>query len=352
MENKSPSQPRLGSGYFSPQVQVAIRLNSNESPFPLPQKWQSELAKAVEGIQFNRYPDRFAMSLRAALANYHSLKTENIFVANGSNEVIQSIYLTLCRDKKVAMFEPTYLLHSHIANIVRVQTQRYLRDENFRVARSELEQAVDQEDLGVIMLCSPNNPTGNCESTEIIEYACANFKGTVVVDEAYVQFSTQHITDLLDKFDNLAIVRTFSKTWGSAGLRLGYCMASADTVEGLFNICLPYHVDAIKQIAGILALEYENDIIKSTNEIVKQRNKTFGYLKTLPLDVFESESNFIMFRPKTVSSEDLFNALIEKSILIRYLNSFHNLEPTLRVTIGTQDEMDRFHEALNECLNS
>lgn len=350
MENSSYSKPKLSSTYFSPQVQVAIRLNSNESPFGLPHRWQSELSKAIDSIQFNRYPDRLSVNLRNALANYHKMSPENIYVANGSNEVLQSIYLAHCRSGKVGMFEPTYLLHSHIANIVSVPTLRYFRDESFRTDKQELDRAIDNNDLSLLLLCSPNNPTGNCESHEIIEYACSNFDGLVVVDEAYVQFSKQNITGLLKTYENLIIVRTFSKTWGSAGLRLGYCLAAPEIISQLFSVSLPYHVDAIKQIGGILALEYEDDILESTGEIIKQRNETYEFLKTLPLDVFESDSNFIMFRPQTVQSDQLFNSLIEKSILIRFLDSFYNLEPALRVTIGTRDEMARFHDVLSDCL--
>ncbi len=344
------AEAKIPSTYFSPQVQVAIRLNSNESPYSLPVAWQKELASAVESIQFNRYPDRFALNLRSALANYHSKNVENIFVANGSNEVIQSIYLALSIRSKVGLFEPTYLLHSHIANILGVPVVQFLRNDEFKIDKSTLDNVVSNRELSIIMLCSPNNPTGNCEDLSTVEYICSNFDGVVVLDEAYVQFSNKSGIELLEKYENLIVIRTFSKTWSAAGLRLGYCIGSGTVIERLQNVSLPYHLDSIKQVAGILALEYQDEIQLATNKIINQRNETYKLLKKLPLQVYESEANFIMFRPLNKQSQKLFNALIEKSILIRYLDSFFNLEPALRVTMGTPEEMDRFHEALEDCL--
>ena len=350
----------LRPGYHSPQVDVEVRLNTNESPEPPPQAFVEALADELRSIFLHRYPDREATSLRAALAAYHAVDPAQVFCANGSNEVIQCLLLAYGGPGRPAMlFEPTYALHSHIALLTGTPVIAGQRDGAFGVDLAEVARTVEvaarihgPASPAVTFLCSPNNPTGGVEAAASVRAVLALVPGILVVDEAYGQFAPWSALELLESEPRLAVVRTFSKTWAMAGLRLGYAVADPSVVASLSNVALPYHLDALKQAAGRLALEFSHEMQARVAVIIDERDRVAKGLGDLPVQVWPSDANFILFRVSPRSASQVWKGLLDHSVLVRDVSDWTGLEGCLRVTIGTRRENDRFLSALDEVLST
>ncbi len=338
-------------GYHSPQVAVSVRLNTNESPFAPPAAWQEALADEVASIDFHRYPDRDAVALRMAIAELHGVDVGQVFAANGSNEVIQTLCLTYGgHGRRVVTFEPTYALHSHIARISGAEVITGQRDQEFRISIDEARRVVSDAQPAITFLCSPNNPTGLLESQAVIETVANVAPGLVIVDEAYGQFAPWSAQELLSEDRCVAIIRTYSKTWSMAAARLGYLIGPAWLVTELEKVVLPYHLDAVKQAAGRLALRYEGDMRKRVAELVAERDRLVARLLRLDVHVWPSSANFVLFRPLAVDANRVWQALVDRSVLIRNCASWPRLGGCLRVTIGTPEENETFISALTSVL--
>jgi histidinol-phosphate aminotransferase len=340
---------RALEGYHSAQVQVQVRLNTNESPAPPPPDWADALAAEVRRIDWHRYPDRQARALREALAAHHGVAPEQIFAANGSNEVLQSLLLTFAGPgRTVATFEPTYQLHGHIARITGATTVEGERASDFSLDVAEVERVLRQYQPAVTFLCSPNNPTGGVEPEHLVRFALQQRPGLLVVDEAYGQFADWSALTLLNDDTPMVVVRTFSKTWSMAAARLGYLVGPAWLVAELDKVTLPYHLDAVKQAAGVLALRYLDDMNERVAHVVAERQRVVAALGALPIEVFPSQANFVLFRPQGLSGRSVWQALVDHSVLVRDCSSWPRLDDCLRVTIGTPAENDAFLTALTE----
>ncbi len=341
----------LREGYHSPQVEVDVRLNTNECPEPPPEEYLAELAEIARHLDANRYPDRQASALGTALADHHGVSPGQVFCANGSNEVLQCLLLAFGGAGRAALvFEPTYALHSHIARLTATDVLTGERDDRFAVDEDRALEVIAEHRPDVVFLCSPNNPTGNSEPRATVEAIARAAPGLVVVDEAYAQFSPWSATELLESFGNLVVVRTFSKTWALAALRLGYLLADPKVVEACSSVVLPYHLDSFKQEAGIAALRYDQAMRERVARLAEERGRVVAGLSALLLDVWPSDANFILFRPRDVDSQRVWQGLVDRSVLIRDVSGFPKLEGCLRVTIGTPEENTRFLEALGDVL--
>ena len=359
----APAGPRpevaLQPGYHSPQVDVDVRLNTNESPEPPPAAFVEALAEELRSIPLHRYPDREAKALRAALAAHHGVEPAQVFCANGSNEAIQCLLLAYGGPGRPAMlFEPTYALHAHIARLTGTPVVAGRRDDEFRVDPDEAAEvaAATARRYGpaspaVTFLCSPNNPTGGLETPGNVRALLALVPGLVIVDEAYGQFAPWSSIELLETETRLVVLRTFSKTWAMAGLRLGYLIADPDVVGRVSNVALPYHLDALKQAAGRLALEFGDEMRARVAATVEERGRVASALAELPLEVWASDANFILFRVESRDASAVWQDLLGRSVLVRDVSGFPGLDGCLRVTIGTRSENDRFLSALREALS-
>jgi len=338
-------------GYHSPQVAVSVRLNTNESPFAPPAAWQEALADEVASIDFHRYPDRHAVALRTAIAELHGVDVGQVFAANGSNEVIQTLCLTYGgHDRRVVTFEPTYALHSHIARISGAEVISGQRNQDFAISIDEARRVVSDVQPAITFLCSPNNPTGMLESRAVIETVAHVSPGLVIVDEAYGQFAPWSAQELLSEERCVAIIRTYSKTWSMAAARLGYLIGPSWLVTELEKVVLPYHLDAVKQAAGRLALRYEGDMRKRVAELVAERDRLVARLLHLDVHVWPSSANFVLFRPLAVDANHVWQELVDRSVLIRNCASWPRLGGCLRVTVGTSEENEIFISALTKVL--
>lgn len=346
----------LMAGYHSPRVEVAVRLNVNESPLPPPPAWLQAVRTELGRLDFHRYPDRRAWALRTALGQTHQVGPEQIFAANGSNEVIQSLLLAFGgAGRTAAVFEPTYALHSHIARITGTAVATGERDESFAIDLSEVARVVSEADPALTFLCSPNNPTGRADPPEVTEAVLGLAPGLVVVDEAYGQFSWWSALSLMGGDggpgrDRLAVVRTFSKTWSMAAARLGYLIGPAPVVAALEQVALPYHLDAVKQVAGRLALDYQAEMEARVALLVEERRRVFAALGQMEVDAWPSEANFILWRPRHRKGPEVWHDLLERSVLVRDCSSWPRLDGCLRVTVGTPGENTAFLAALAEVL--
>jgi histidinol-phosphate aminotransferase len=345
------------TGYHSPQVEVEVRLNTNESPLPPPAEWLAELRDELGRIDFNRYPDRAATELRAALAQFHDVDPARVFCANGSNEVLQCLLLAYGgAGRTAAMFEPTYALHRHIASLTATEVASGWRGADHRLDLDTVDRLLASARPTITFLCSPNNPTGRAESTDVIEHVLARAPGLVVVDEAYGQFAPSSALDLIgtavEGAHRLVVVRTFSKTWSMAACRLGYLVADVDVVRACDAVALPYHLDAMTQAAGRLALRHVAAMDARVALINEERGRIAAALGDLPVESWPSDANFILFRPMAKQAREVWDDLLASSVLVRDCSTWPGLDECLRVTVGTPAENDRFLHALRSALET
>jgi histidinol-phosphate aminotransferase len=350
----------LMDGYHSPQVDVRVRLNTNEAPVPPPESFVDSLAVALRGIAWHRYPDRGATALRARIAEVEGpevpggIGAQNVIVANGSNEVLQSICLAYGgAGRTVLTHEPTYALHSHIARVCGTAVVEAARRDDFTLDVDEAVERITAVRPSITFLCSPNNPTGRLEDEHTVRAvldAVESVDGLLVVDEAYGQFSPWSALSLVSEDRSVVVTRTYSKTWSAAALRLGYLIGPTWCVEELDKVLLPYHLDAVKQLAGLLALDHLAEMRERVAHLVEQRGRVANALDELDVEQWPSAANFILFRPRSRSGDEVWQALVDRSILVRNCSSWPGLADCLRLTLGTPEENDEFLAALAEVL--
>ena len=344
----------LMDGYHSPQLDVRVRLNTNESPEAPPAGWTDALADAMRSIDWNRYPDREATELRTAIGGLHDVGPEQVFVANGSNEVLQTLMLTFGGPgRTAAVWEPTYALHSHIARITGTGVIEGERGADFSTDLGEVSRVIETARPEISFLCSPNNPTGVVDDEATVRETLAMVSavdGLLVVDEAYGQFAPWSATGLVGEDVPVVVTRTFSKTWSMAAARLGYLIGPATVVAELDKVVLPYHLDAFKQLAGTLALAHVGAMNDRVQRLVGERGRLVERLGALDVEVWPSGANFVLFRPRSMAGGVVWQKLVDRSVLVRNFSSWPRLEGCLRVTIGTTDEDDQFLAALEEII--
>ena len=337
-------------GYHSPQVDVPVRLNTNESPYPPPTAFLDALAAAVADTSFHRYPDRGARALRADLARLHGVRPEQVFCANGSNEVLQTLFLTYGGPgRKAGVFEPSYAMHAQIAHLTHTELVVGERAEDFTLPPSEVARVL-AAGPDLTFVTSPNNPTGRIEPKDLIADLVATVPGLLVVDEAYGQFASFSALEFVADDLPLVVTRTYSKTWSMAGTRLGYLVGPASVVTELEARVLPYHLDALKQAAGRIALRFTDAMEERVGALVAERERIASGLNTLAVQTWPSEANFLLFRPLRADGTVVWQGLVAWGVLVRNCDTWPRLAGCLRVTVGTPDEGDRFLDALAEVL--
>jgi histidinol-phosphate aminotransferase len=337
--------------YGAPQLHVPIALNVNENSHRIPETVAldvvSRLAEAV--ININRYPDREFTALRERLANYlgFDLVKEQIWAANGSNEVIQQIFQAFGGPGRKALgFRPTYSMYSLIALGADTDYSEVEREDRYELTPELVTKAISEHQPDIVMLCSPNNPTGTPLSLSVIEAAYSATKGILVVDEAYAEFShgsESSAISLLPGRERLLVSRTMSKAFAFAGARLGYLAADPAVIDALRLVRLPYHLSAFTQAAAEAALDHADEMLATVADIQVQRDRLVVELAELGYDPYRSDANFVLFGGVEDPSA-MFEALLDRGILIRNVG----IQNTLRVTAGTERETTAFLEALAE----
>lgn len=349
-------RPDIGlmEGYHSPQVDVEVRLNTNESPFPPPPEAVERALERARTVAWNRYPDRSATTLRRAIGALEGIDPDGVLVANGSNEILQTILMTYAGPgRSVLVFEPTYMMHSHIAKVIGSTVLVGARDESLRIDRDDALARIAADRPDVVFVCSPNNPSGTVEPRELIVDLLAAVEavgGLLVVDEAYSQFASWSAATMIGPDVPLVVTRTYSKTWSMAGARLGYVLGPAGIVAQLDKAVLPYHLDAFDQILAETSLEFVEQMEDRVARLVAGRTFIAGELDRLGVHRWESEANFVLFQVD--QPNEVWSGLVERSVLVRNCASWPGLSGCLRVTVGTEDENARFVAALADVLQS
>jgi histidinol-phosphate aminotransferase len=340
--------------YGAPQKVVPVALNVNENTHPVPEDVAADIvarvAVAVTGV--NRYPDREFTELREAFARYlgrglgaQQISADQIWAANGSNEVLQHILQAFGGPGRSLLgFAPTYSMYPLLASGTGTSWIAAGRDADFELSPETAAAAVREHDPDIVILCSPNNPTGTPLSLETIEAVYAAARGIVIVDEAYAEFMPEgerSALTLLPGRERLLISRTMSKAFAFAGARVGYLAADPAVVDALRLVRLPYHLSALTQAAALGALAHADEMLAMVGEIRAQRDRLVVELAELGYLPHRSGSNFVLFGgvddPRAV-----FEALLERGVLIRDVGIPHHL----RVTAGTETETTAFLEAL------
>ncbi|HXY93561.1 MAG TPA: histidinol-phosphate transaminase [Acidimicrobiia bacterium] len=354
-EPGEPVAPRddLGAleGYHSPQLDVSVRLNTNESPYPPPPEFVDRWLAALSDTELNRYPDRSASELRVALGAHLGQPSERLFCANGSNEVLQTLLLAYGgHGRRALVFEPTYALHSHIARITGTEVVAGERQADFTISIEGARELVAEHDPVVVFACSPNNPTGTVEDADTIDALLTATKGLVVVDEAYGEFAPRRTLDRVRDDGRLVVVCTYSKVWSMAALRLGFAVAPPWVVERLEQVVLPYHLPLATQIAGRVALDFRAEMHDRVERLVRERERVAAALATVDgVTAFPSGANFVLFRVLG-DARAVWKRLVARGVLVRDCSGWPRLAGCLRVTVGTPDENDAFLAALRESV--
>lgn len=337
------------SPYGAPQLQVPIALNVNENTHAIPEAVAHDIVTSIASaiLQVNRYPDREFSELRAALAGYvgHDATIENIWAANGSNEVLQQVLQAFGGPgRSVLGFPPTYSMHSIIASGTGSAWVTGVRDDEFAISPRTAVEWIDRTAPHVVFLCSPNNPTGTPLSLETIEAAYDATDGIVVVDEAYAEFArpgTPSALTLLAGRPRLLVSRTMSKAFAFAGARVGYLVADPAVIDAIRLVRLPYHLSALTQAAAVAALAHAAEMLAMVDDIKAQRDRLIVELRAMGFTAWVSDANFVLFGGVD-DPHAVFTALLAEGILIRDVG----IPDHLRVTAGTEAETTSFLAAL------
>jgi len=337
--------------YGAPQLDVAVRLNTNENPYPPPPELVADLRASVgdAAATLNRYPDREATDLRAALAAYlgHGLTVDQMWAANGSNEILQQLLMAFGGAGRTALgFVPSYSMHRLIALATGTGWVHVHRKDDFSLDPARATADVVEHQPDIVFLCSPNNPTGTALDPAVVSAVLEAAPGMVVVDEAYAEFS--HSPSLLPELagePRLVITRTMSKAFAFAGARVGYLAADPAVVDALRLVRLPYHLSALTQAAALAALRHAEATLSQVAQLRLDRDRLVAELRASGLDVVDSDANFVLFG-RFADQTVQWQALLDRGILVRDVG----LPGWLRVSVGTTEECDAFLAAVREVI--
>ncbi|MFC3479774.1 histidinol-phosphate transaminase [Kocuria sp. WRN011] len=344
------------SPYGAPQLDVAVALNTNENTHPVPQPVVDAITERVSRAagQLNRYPDREFTELRTALAAYldHGLTADNLWAANGSNEILQQILQTFGGPgRSVLSFVPTYSMYPLLASGTGTKFIAGQRAEDFTLTAESAAKQVREHKPDVVILCSPNNPTGTALGLDVVEAvyeAAEESNSMVIVDEAYAEFArfgTPSALTLLEGRPRLIVTRTMSKAFALAGARLGYFAAAPEVTDAIRLVRLPYHLSAVSQATALAALEHSDVLLSTVEDIKMQRDRIVDDLKRLGLEPAESDSNFVFYGGME-NAQQMWQNLLDQGVLVRDVG----IAGHLRVTAGTEDETTAFLAAVENYL--
>ena len=341
------------TAYHVPDATDLTKLDAMENPYPWPSSISDSWLQGLKDAEINRYPDPGSRELKHALKKAFNLPDScEVLLGNGSDEIIQMLAMALTGQSRVVMsLEPGFVMYRMIALMVGMKYVGVPLNKDFSINIEQTLVSIQKNNPAVIFLAYPNNPTGNLFSEEAIRSIIEAAQGLVVVDEAYYAFAGASLIDWLDKYNNLLVMRTVSKM-GLAGLRLGYLVGNWQWLEQIDKMRLPYNVGVLTQLTAQIALEHVEAFDRQTKQICKDREDLFNALSEIGgIEVYESHANFILFRLKSLSSGDVFEALKTHGVLIKNLgNNDGPLKNCLRVTVGTQEENQQFLEVLKQTL--
>ncbi|HRH46957.1 MAG TPA: histidinol-phosphate transaminase [Pyrinomonadaceae bacterium] len=322
---------------FSGEANIFLDANENGFGSPIP-------------INYHRYPDPLQLEIKKIVALWNEVDVSEIFIGNGSDEAIDLLFRIFCEPKKdnILICPPTYGMYEVSAEINDVSIKRANLTSDFQLDFTEINRQID-ENTKLVFFCSPNNPTGNSlNRSEILQFA-KDFNGIVVIDEAYIHFSTEKpFVEEIKNLPNLVILRTFSKAWGLAGLRVGLAFANEEIISLFNKVKPPYNVSQIAQETILEALKHFESVEKNIGYIILEREKLATNLETLPFvqKIYASDANFVLV--KTNDANSIYKFLLDETVVVRNRNNVELCEGCLRITIGTPDENAKLLAALKK----
>ncbi len=344
------------SPYGAPMIDVPVTINVNENTHPMPREVVEAIGREVHqaALNLNRYPDREFVTLREELAAYlgHGLSKENLWAANGSNEILQQLFQVFGGPgRSVMSFVPTYSMYPLLADGTNTEFIAGQRAEDFSLSAESAVEQIREHRPNIVVLCSPNNPTGTGLELAVVEAvyeAVAAYNGITIVDEAYAEFAqdpSQTALTLLEGRDNLVVTRTMSKAFALAGARVGYFAAAPAIADAVRLVRLPYHLSAVTQATALAALRHRGQLLANVEDIRAQRDRIVEKLTELGLKPAQSDSNFVFFGGLE-NEKEAWQALLDDGVLVRD----NGIAGHLRVTAGTEEETTAFLTSLEKYL--
>ncbi|MHA1784551.1 MAG: histidinol-phosphate transaminase [Candidatus Helarchaeota archaeon] len=336
-------------------VNEIIKLDANENFF-IEKDWiRARIIEAIQETPMIIYPDKLVLKAREALSKYLGIEMEQLLVGCGSDDLLLNLSCAFFdRDSNIITTQPSFSMYEFFANLFGVKMITVDLKSTFQIDVESMLKQINN-DTKMIFIASPNNPTGNQFEKEKILNLIENARTLVVVDEAYVDFSDQNMLKYINEYDNLAILRTFSKSWGLAGLRIGLCASSTDLINILRGVQIPFTLNSISQALIPIMVKNESYIKNRAKMVINERIWLTQELKLIPqLEVYESQANFILTRlnSEKMTMKELINALLYKGILIRDQTYIRNLNNCARITVGTRSMNEKLLSSIKEILNS
>jgi histidinol-phosphate aminotransferase len=333
---------------------ASVKLNQNENPWDAPLAIKQETLKRLADRAWSRYPDFSPLRLHERLAEFCDWSPEGIIAGNGSNELIQALLMvTIGAGNRVLINEPTFALYRQITTVLGGEVLSVPLTSELSFDMKALRAAVRSTDPDVVIICSPNNPTGCVMESSDLVSLLEETRGLVVVDEAYFEFSGQTVVPLLKQHANLVVLRTFSKAMAMAGLRVGYLLAAPELVREVAKAVLPYNLNIVSQTAAEVAIEmHEAALQPLVQTIVDERDRLYRELSDIEgLSPLKSRANFMVVR-SAIEPRRVFAELLKQDILIRDVSGYPMLDDYFRVSVGTPEENDLLVKALREVFRS
>ena len=344
-----PAVRALRAYTLSPH-RATVKINQNENPWDAPAEIKEEVLRRFAARQWSRYPDFIPVTLQEQLARFANWKPDGVLVGNGSNELIQALLMvTVGPGTQVLISEPTFALYRQVATVLGGDVVSVLLTPDLSYDAAALLSAVKEQQPHVTIICSPNNPTGCLIETADLCQLLEASRGLVVIDEAYHEFARQSVVPLLDEYENLVVLRTFSKAMAFAALRIGYLLAAPELVQEIRKALLPYNLNAFSQLAAEVALEkYPLLLGPTVAAIIDERERLYNAVaKIRGLQPRKSCANFMVVK-RSHDKKQIFDELLRRDILVRDVSGYPMLQDYFRFNVGTPEENDRLLSALNE----
>jgi histidinol-phosphate aminotransferase len=351
--NKIKPRVRELKAYTLSPDRASVKINQNENPWDLPEAVKRETLRRMSARAWSRYPDFVPASLNEKLAAFAGWRADGVVAGNGSNELIQAtLMVTVGEGRRVLISEPTFALYRQVTTVLGGEVLSVPLNGDLQFDVAALRRAIERDRPDVVILCSPNNPTGCIIETDELESLLEATDAVVVIDEAYFEFSGRTVAPLVARHANLAVFRTFSKAMAMAGLRVGYLLAAPELAREVSKAVLPYNLNAFSQTAAEVAAEmYESELKPTVQKIIAERERLYDALKEIRgLAPVRSHANFMVVR-SALEPKRVFRELLARDILVRDVSGYPALKDYFRVSVGTPEENDRLVAALEEIFS-
>ena len=337
--------------YDGVEKDYRIKVNANESTLNLPPLVAERVQSRLACVAFNRYPNEEYYSLVEQIARNFSVAQEQILLGNGSSEIIEKIFYAFGgAGKKILYPVPSFSMYKIYAKAAEAEGVEFVLDKNFDLDVDKFIEKISEVKPSLAVICNPNNPTGNVLQVEQIEKIVKSVDCALLLDEAYVEFFGKSAVNLVKKYPNLIVARTFSKAYGLAGARVGYMIANAEITKIISKTFMPYHMNSLSLVTADIVFQMRDEFIPRLQMIIAERKRLFEWLKKIPaLEVFPSQTNFILIRHE--KADELNKYLESLDIGVRYFTGNDFLKNCLRISIGTRPENDEVFDAIKNFLS-